>query len=296
MSYATWEYYSGSHTAVQTEQEFTRLSRVAARKIDIFTGQRAAGAAGYKADAVRECECELVDYLHAAEATAQGHHERIERRILRELPGFNAGAAGGESSCCGVCLALRHRTDGGVLMGPLFTDTVTAYHRTREGRADIWTRRELRGVQWRQKTVRTALANEAGKILYAAETTVTIPAPAAPGGLTLAPGDVLVFGACAAEISEEYTEDDLIRGHGAVIVQSVADNTLRPRLRSCASDGGKIHHEVHKRAAEGARADGGGYRPEVRRRRGAAPLRADGAVRQRRAEPKRHDQHPPRLG
>ena len=70
MSYATWEYYSGSHTAVQTEQEFTRLSRVAARKIDIFTGQRAAGAAGYKADAVRECE--LVDYLHAAEATAQG--------------------------------------------------------------------------------------------------------------------------------------------------------------------------------------------------------------------------------
>ena len=107
-------------------------------------------------------------------------------------------------------------------MGPLFTDTVTAYHRTREGRTDIWTRRELRGVQWRQKTVRTALANEAG----------TIPAPAAPGGLTLAPGDVLVFGACAAEISEEYTEDDLIRGHGAVIVQSVADNTLRPRLRS----------------------------------------------------------------
>ena len=133
-------------------------------------------------------------------------------------------------------------------MGPLFTDTVTAYHRTREGRADIWTRRELRGVQWRQKTVRTALANEAGKILYAAETTVTIPAPAAPGrqaiqkgkrvlvygvGATLlAPGDVLVFGTCAAEISEEYTEDDLIRGHGAVIVQSVADNTLRPRLRS----------------------------------------------------------------
>ena len=107
-------------------------------------------------------------------------------------------------------------------MGPLFTDTVTAYHRTRQGRADIWTRRELRGVQWRQKTVRTALANEAGKILYAAETTVTIPAPAAPGGLTLAPGDVLVFGACAAEISEEYTEDDLIRGHSAVIVQSVA--------------------------------------------------------------------------
>ena len=51
-------------------------------------------------------------------------------------------------------------------------------------------------------------------------------------GLTLAPGDVLVFGACAAEISEEYTEDELIRGHGAVIVQSVADNTLRPRLRS----------------------------------------------------------------
>ena len=117
-------------------------------------------------------------------------------------------------------------------MGPLFTDTVTAYHRTREGRADIWTRRELRGVQWRQKTVRTALANEAGKILYAAETTVTIPAPAAPGGLALAPGDVLVFGVCAAEIAGGYTEDDLIREHDAVIVQSVADNTLRPRLRS----------------------------------------------------------------
>lgn len=72
MSYATWEYYRGSHTAVQTEQEFARLSSIAARKIDIFTGQRAAAATGYKADAVQECECQLIDYLHAAEATAQG--------------------------------------------------------------------------------------------------------------------------------------------------------------------------------------------------------------------------------
>ena len=105
MSYATWEYYSGSHTTVQTEQEFTRLSRIAARKIDIFTGQRAAGAAGYKADAVRECECQLVDYLHAAEATAQGQGitsdtpraTRLQRRscwrrifVLRRLPGSPA--------------------------------------------------------------------------------------------------------------------------------------------------------------------------------------------------------------
>ena len=107
-------------------------------------------------------------------------------------------------------------------MGPLFTDDVTAYHRTRQGRTDVWTRRVLHGVQWRQKTVRTSLANDAGKIVYATETSVTIPAPE----------DVLVFGTCAAEIAGGYTEDDLIREHDAVIVQSVADNTLRPRLRS----------------------------------------------------------------
>lgn len=117
-------------------------------------------------------------------------------------------------------------------MGPLFTDTVTAYHRTRQGRTDVWTRRVLHGVQWRQKTVHTSLANDAGKIVYATETSVTIPVSAAPDGLTLAPEDVLVFGVCAAEIAGGYTEDDLIREHGAVIVQSVADNTLRPRLRS----------------------------------------------------------------
>lgn len=117
-------------------------------------------------------------------------------------------------------------------MGPLFTDDVTAYHHTRQGRTDVWTRRVLHGVQWRQKTVRTSLANDAGKIVYATETSVTIPVPAASDGLTLAPEDVLVFGVCAAEIAGGYTEDDLIREHGAVIVQSVADNTLRPRLRS----------------------------------------------------------------
>ena len=72
MGYATWEYYTDRHNAVQEELEFDRLSAVAARKIDIFTGQRAARAAGYKAEAVRECECQLVDYLHTAEATAQG--------------------------------------------------------------------------------------------------------------------------------------------------------------------------------------------------------------------------------
>ena len=114
-------------------------------------------------------------------------------------------------------------------MGVLFTDTVTLYHRTRSGREDVWTRCVLRGVQWRQKAVRSAAD---GKIVYATETSVTIPIEAAPDGLAVCPEDLLVPGECEAEISASLTEDDILREYGGVTVKSVADNTLRPRLRN----------------------------------------------------------------
>lgn len=72
MSYVTWEYYSTHFSAVQDETEFDRLAHTASQKIDVLTARRAASAEGYKADAVRECACHLIDYLHGIAGTAQG--------------------------------------------------------------------------------------------------------------------------------------------------------------------------------------------------------------------------------
>lgn len=118
-------------------------------------------------------------------------------------------------------------------MEPLFTDSVTLYHRERAGRTDEWTRTVLHGVQWKQKTVRVAAGGSSagdGKIVYATETGITIPVRAADG-VRIAVGDIFVFGICTAEIEGETTEDTILCEHRGVIVQSIADNTLRPRLR-----------------------------------------------------------------
>lgn len=119
-------------------------------------------------------------------------------------------------------------------MGPLFTDSVTLYHRERVGRMDAWTRTVIHGVQWKQKTVRIAAGASSavgdGKIVYATETGITIPVQTADG-VKIAVGDIFVFGICTTEIAGDTTEDTVLRVHRGVIVQSVADNTLRPRLR-----------------------------------------------------------------
>lgn len=127
------------------------------------------------------------------------------------------------------------------MKAPLFTDTITLYNHYREGRTDRWKRTVLHGVQWTQKTVRTASNN--GSVVVTTETNITIPdrdgyakpldfAQAADksGLWTLAPDDLVLLGESIVEVVNEVTTDDLCT-LGVVTVRSVEDNTLRPRLK-----------------------------------------------------------------
>lgn len=104
---------------------------------------------------------------------------------------------------------------------PLFSDTVTVYRRD----GDRYVRRVLNGVQWRQKTERL---NDGGKLAIATATSVTIPQEI---DADIVPGDVMVLGT-GPDITAEYSIARLRADHTTYCtVKTVADNTLRPRLK-----------------------------------------------------------------
>ena len=113
-------------------------------------------------------------------------------------------------------------------MTGLFTDTITVYRRSMEGRTEQWRRHILTGVQLTMKAVR---GYADGRITYATETRITVPADSAADE-PLRIGDVVVPALCGAEIADGYTIDDLICDEGAVTVRSVQDNTRRELLRT----------------------------------------------------------------
>lgn len=72
MAYADFEYYSEYFGTLTDEDEFDRLAANASRKLDVLTGRRAASATGYKAEALKDAMCALVDYMHSVEESGQG--------------------------------------------------------------------------------------------------------------------------------------------------------------------------------------------------------------------------------
>ncbi len=130
-----------------------------------------------------------------------------------------------------------------MMKAPLFTDTITVYNRYRDGKTTHWKRTVLKGVQWSQKTVRTADNN--GSVIITTETSITVPgdlpshvnpaefAAAADKSRiwTLAPDDMILPGEFETEISGSNTADDIC-ALGAVTIRSVKDNTLRPMLKT----------------------------------------------------------------
>lgn len=72
MNYADYGYYSANYSVIEKEETFERLAFLASRRLDILTGQRAQRASGYKLEALRDCVCNMAEYLYAAESTAQG--------------------------------------------------------------------------------------------------------------------------------------------------------------------------------------------------------------------------------
>ncbi len=104
---------------------------------------------------------------------------------------------------------------------PLFSDTVTVYHR--EG--DLFTRYVLCGVQWRQKTERL---NDNGRLSTVTVTSVTVPEDVS---MTVRAGDVLVLGE-AAELTQEYGIAQMKKDYPTYCtVKSITDNTRRSRLK-----------------------------------------------------------------
>lgn len=134
------------------------------------------------------------------------------------------------------------------VINPLFTDTVTIYNHVSINRAETWHRTVIIGVQWADKHVNTT--NDAGFSVLKHQTVVTIPITAnsgrrifvppeefkimddKAGAWTLNPAngdDVIVYGACDKEISQDYTITQLIKEHTAVSIMVVRDNT-RPGI------------------------------------------------------------------
>lgn len=72
MSYADYSYYSEHYGVIEEGETFDRLAFQASKRIDILTGRRAQRATGYKLEALRDCVCNMAEYLFAAESTAQG--------------------------------------------------------------------------------------------------------------------------------------------------------------------------------------------------------------------------------
>lgn len=132
-----------------------------------------------------------------------------------------------------------------------FTETVTVYNHSVQNRADTWRRTVIRGVQWTGK--RRNAFYESGKSVFQEEISLTIPIDADTGGKsyatppeyiksqskdriwTLDPSsgdDVVVYGECIAEITEEYTLENLMKDYQAVTIMAVSDNTRRARLKT----------------------------------------------------------------
>lgn len=132
-----------------------------------------------------------------------------------------------------------------------FTETVTIYNHAVENRTEIWRRTVIRGVQWTGRCVNAF--DSTGKSVFQQEISLTIPVDADTSGKqyaepkaydkapdksalwTLNPkngDDVVVYGDCPAEISDEYTLSKLARDYTMVTIMAVSDNTHRARLRT----------------------------------------------------------------
>lgn len=112
---------------------------------------------------------------------------------------------------------------------PLFGDVVTLYHKEN----DQYSRYVIDGVQWRQKIERFACQRgQAGVFDLKTVTTVTIPVITLnPFKITPREGDVLVLGV-GPKLSDSYTIATLKSDFASYCtVRSIADNTVRPRLK-----------------------------------------------------------------
>lgn len=135
-------------------------------------------------------------------------------------------------------------------MNALFTDTMTVYNHYIDSEGnDKWVRTVVEHIQW--KDGKTSVANDNGILTATATKSITIDfssglqknfLSAAEFERTGQPTeywtlntkdelDVLVYGECPAEITEEYTITNLIKEHGAVTIKAVTDNRNRRLLQ-----------------------------------------------------------------
>lgn len=136
-------------------------------------------------------------------------------------------------------------------INPLFCDTVTIYNHVLIDRVDRWEKTIIKGVQWTRRQINTM--NDSGRNVVTEKTLITIPITANSGGrgyvlpsdfaraadrskvwtLNAANGnDLVVRGACDAEITQDYTPAQLIKDYGAVSITVVRDNTAPGILKN----------------------------------------------------------------
>lgn len=129
----------------------------------------------------------------------------------------------------------------------LFTDVMTVYNHYVENDIDKWQRTVVRGVQWSHSQILTYVSG--GVQTQTRVESITIPNPEryeAPviwknnklkrAFWTLDTSDkldIVVFGECKKEITDDYTTKDLFRDNQYVgTVSNVSDNRNRTFLKS----------------------------------------------------------------
>ena len=68
--YASFDYYAQYYNEVDAD-EFEKLAHMASRKLDTLTGRRAASATGYKAEALKDACCALVNMIKQQQTAAE---------------------------------------------------------------------------------------------------------------------------------------------------------------------------------------------------------------------------------
>lgn len=69
--YGTYEHYSEYYGSMD-EAEFDKLNYRVSLMIDVFTGQRAASATGYKQERLNDCACTLIQHINDTKDSAAG--------------------------------------------------------------------------------------------------------------------------------------------------------------------------------------------------------------------------------
>ena len=238
MAYATRDYYisgylQGRSPAVP-DADFLFWEKQAERIVDSYTFDRIKANDSLLTDDVKDCTCELTELLYRADKASQSTSDfggpltsysndgesgtiDLSRSIYteegkRKVPGDHLPVSGKYATAL----------SGGVRMNPNYNQIITVFRKV----GTAWSKSVFEQCFW--KSGITVVQNDT----EASQTntyTVRIPLEAAGSDFSASPGDVVVLGECADEITGKSpnTAAEVLRRNkpAAFLVSAYSDNT-----------------------------------------------------------------------